>query len=158
MQRIRRPHPTPLGMNRPVQWDDVLGQRAMDRPNKRYFVLAAPRRASSGVLQRSPLAAPLIWAVPERPAPHGCTFGGAPAQGLERCSVPRAWTHDAERGSGGPPGGFGRKTLGKASWEMLGVSWGNGFQTGLHPLIAKARAHASNMLSRPLPTGNALLD
>jgi hypothetical protein len=27
----------------------------MDRPNKRYFALAAPRRASSGVRQRSPL-------------------------------------------------------------------------------------------------------
>jgi hypothetical protein len=30
----------------------------MDRPNKRHFALAAPRRASSGVLQRSPLEDP----------------------------------------------------------------------------------------------------
>jgi hypothetical protein len=32
----------------------------------------------------------LIWGVPERPAPYGSTFGGAPEQWLERCGAPRA--------------------------------------------------------------------
>jgi hypothetical protein len=105
----------------------------MDRRNKRYFALAAPRRTSAGVLQRAPLAAPLSWGVPAWPAPHGSPFGGAPAPGRERCSVPRAWPHDAARGSGGPPGGVGRQPLGKVAGEMLGVSWGHGLQTGLPP-------------------------
>jgi len=43
MQQIRRPCPTPLGMNGPVQWNDVPGQRAVWKRVPTHPLLYIPR-------------------------------------------------------------------------------------------------------------------
>jgi hypothetical protein len=92
---------------------------SMDRQNKRYFVRVAPRRPSSGALQRSLLADTPGLGCPDasrvarhRPWKPTGTRAGA-VQGASRCGE----THDAARGLVGPPGGCGRKTLGKTSGQ-----------------------------------------
>jgi hypothetical protein len=64
----------------------------------------------------------LIWGVPERSAPHGSTGGSAPAQGLERCRVPRAEPGHTT------PNGVSEDHQGELAgkpWETrLGKCWG----------------------------------
>jgi predicted ATPase len=100
----------------------LKGELLMDRANKRYFALAAPSSASSGVRQRSPLEDPphlgrarAVSAARQHVRARTCARTGAVERASRRC-----WTHDTERGSVGPPRGIWQEDLRK---HVLGGAW-----------------------------------